>query len=396
MTKQLKLHLNGAHKHSHKDFLVLIVTTPVILGNPFFVKHKVSICPGQSYIKFPDQTLQINEIKPEKQPKRVVKRKKFEVYTQKKQVLQSNQQAVLECKLYDKLESFTDLCGVIILNEIFEKDSEIILTSSLSKVAENNILYIYVLNITDHPTTIIKCEEIAKFSFLTSDQAEKLLEVDPQLINVAKMSENYLTEINQLIQVTDTPKRKAQPAKPAPEYEKLWFPTPETCPDPTNLWLLQREIFEQLLKLQEMEKLDPKGNHQDKITFLSKFPWEKLAINDEQKAVVGKLLVEFSDIFAKHIFDVGYNTDLKIKLTPERSIPVYEQGPPTPVHLRNELQVELALMHYYGLITTLSQSRYSSPLFAQRKNSGRLRLLIDLSAASTRPVRLWSPRVSLD
>ena len=60
-----------------EDFLVLIVTTPVILGNPFFVKHKVSNGPGQSFIKFPDQTLQINEIKPEKQPRRVVKRKKI-------------------------------------------------------------------------------------------------------------------------------------------------------------------------------------------------------------------------------------------------------------------------------------------------------------------------------
>ena len=90
-----------------------------------------------------------------------------------------------------------------------------------------------------------------------------------------------------------------------------------------------------------MEKLDPKGNHQDKITFLSKFPGQKSAPNDEQKAV-GELLIEFSDIFAKHRFDVGYNTDLKIKLPPERSIPIYEQGPPMPIHLRNELQVELA------------------------------------------------------
>ena len=204
-----------------EDFLVLIVTTPVILGNPFFVKHKVGICPGQRYIKFLDQTRQINEIKPEKQPMRVVKRKKFGVYTQKRQVLQPNQQAVLECKIQDKLESFTDLCGVIIPNEIFEKDSEIILTSSLSKVAEDNILYIYVLNVTEHPVTINNGEEIAKFAFLASDQAEKLLEVDPQLINVAKMSEKYLTEINQLIQVTDASKRKAQPTKPAPEYEKL-------------------------------------------------------------------------------------------------------------------------------------------------------------------------------
>ena len=126
-----------------------------------------------------------------------------------------------------------------------------------------------------------------------------------------------------------------------------------------------------------MKKLDPKGNNQDKITFLSKFPWKKLALNDEQKAVVGELLVEFSDFFAKHRFDVGYNTDLKIKLTP-KSILIYAQGPPTPIHIRKELQVELALMHYYGLIKTLSQSRYSNPLFAQRTNSGRLRLLIDL------------------
>ena len=35
------------------------------------------------------------------------------------------------------------------------------------------------------------------------------------------MSKKYLTEVNQLIQVRDTPKQKVQPAKLAPEYEKL-------------------------------------------------------------------------------------------------------------------------------------------------------------------------------
>ena len=59
-------------------------------------------------------------------------------------------------------------------------------------------------------------------------------------------------------------------------------------------------------------------------------------------------------------------------------MPVYTQGPPTPIHLRDELHIELVLMHYYGLITTLSQSKYSSPLFTHRKESGKLRLLIDL------------------
>ena len=40
--------------------------------------------------------------------------------------------------------------------------------------------------------------------------------------------------------------------------------------------------------------------------------------------------------------------------------------------------VELALMQHYGIITPLPYSKYCSPIFAQRKPSGKLRLLIDL------------------
>ena len=67
-----------------EEFLVLNVTTPVKFDNPFFVKHKISICPGQSYIQFRDQSLQINEIKPEKQPRKVVKRKKQFIHRKSK------------------------------------------------------------------------------------------------------------------------------------------------------------------------------------------------------------------------------------------------------------------------------------------------------------------------
>ena len=127
-----------------------------------------------------------------------------------------------------------------------------------------------------------------------------------------------------------------------------------------------------------MENSDPINNIDDRHNFLRRFPWNKSALNPEQKEELEILILEYCDIFAKHRFDVGYNTELKIKLTPEHSMPMYVQGPPTPVHLREELQVELALMQYYGLITTLPQSKYSSPLFAHRKESGKLRLLIDL------------------
>ena len=48
--KAIKVTLKLGTKSFTEEFLVLIVTT-VKLSNPFFVNEKVSICPGQSYIK---------------------------------------------------------------------------------------------------------------------------------------------------------------------------------------------------------------------------------------------------------------------------------------------------------------------------------------------------------
>ena len=72
------------------------------------------------------------------------------------------------------------------------------------------------------------------------------------------------------------------------------------------------------------------------------------------------------------------NTDFKVKLTPQHEEPVYSQSLPTPTNLKDDLLVELALMQEYGIITTLPYSKYSSPIFAQRKRNGKLRILVDL------------------
>ena len=57
---------------------------------------------------------------------------------------------------------------------------------------------------------------------------------------------------------------------------------------------------------------------------------------------------------------------------------MYTQGPPTPIHYRDEVLVELAFLQYWGVITTMTYSKYSSPIFAVRKPSGKLRILVDL------------------
>ena len=72
------------------------------------------------------------------------------------------------------------------------------------------------------------------------------------------------------------------------------------------------------------------------------------------------------------------NTEFTVKLTPKNDKPVYSQSLPMPIHVKEDVLVELALMHKYGIITVLPFSKYASPIFAQRKPNGKLRLLVDL------------------
>ena len=76
--------------------------------------------------------------------------------------------------------------------------------------------------------------------------------------------------------------------------------------------------------------------------------------------------------------DIGMNNQFKFCLTPKNDKTVHTQSLPVPIKVKDDLTVELALMHKYGIITTLPFSKYASPIFAQRKPNGKLRLLVDL------------------
>ena len=90
------------------------------------------------------------------------------------------------------------------------------------------------------------------------------------------------------------------------------------------------------------------------------------------------LLVEVYDIFASHRFDNGDNEEFTVKLTPRDESPAYSQSLPTPVNLKEDILVELALLRKNGIITTLRFSKYASPIFTKKKPNGKVRILIDL------------------
>ena len=97
-----------------------------------------------------------------------------------------------------------------------------------------------------------------------------------------------------------------------------------------------------------------------------------------QKQAFEDILVDYHDIFVRHRMDIGMNTEFKVKLIPKDEKFICSQSLPMPIHLKEDLNIELALMHNYGIITVLPFSKYASPILAQRKPNGKLRLLVDL------------------
>ena len=108
------------------------------------------------------------------------------------------------------------------------------------------------------------------------------------------------------------------------------------------------------------------------------FKWTDSLITGKDRDNLENTIVDFHDIFARHRLDIGMNTQFKVSLTPKNDKPVYTQSLPVPINLKDDLTVELALMHRYGIVTILPFSKYASPIFAQRKPNGKLRLLVDL------------------
>ena len=198
---------------------------------------------------------------------------------------------------------------------------------------------IIAINLKEHNVTITKNKQNAVFQFSSPQDEKEVIEIGPDFLGLHKVKDGEVfNSVNQILS-TGKVHGKNQPERPPPDYDKIWFPPPETCPNPETLPSLQRKIYDNFTELQQSATLDRQQNSGDRETFLQQFDWSRSALTAEQIQEVQELLVEYNDNFAKHRIDVGYNTELKVKLIPELDSPVYVQGPPTPIRLRDEILV---------------------------------------------------------
>ena len=247
---------------------------------------------------------------------------------------------------------------------LLENDENLLICPALSSTHKNKYM-VQISNFLDHPYTLKKGTHIANFSILTPEQTKHIRPVN--LTSVGHLLNNSHDDaihyINSLLKTS----------KDNEVNETYWFPTPQNPGNEKEHTPIQTRILNELRELEQLEKLNPLENTNSQKQFLSNFDWTDSTLQPEAKQGVENPLVEFHDIFARHRFDIGIKTEFKVQLTPLDNRPAYSPSLPAPINLKGDILVKLALLHKYGIITTLPFSKYASPIFAQRKPNGKLR-----------------------
>ena len=263
--------------------------------------------------------------------------------------------------------------GTVTPVEKFTETAGLIISHSMSTITDRKIA-VRVTNTTESPYTFNKNTQTAEFSVVTPEQSKFIKPVDMAILSMIPEGDPDL--IIYLTELLRTNKQDQQ-------INTFWFRTPENPGNTEEHTPIQTRILKELRELQLKEKLNPKDNTESRTEFLKRFDWTDTLLTETEKQAVEDILVEYHDIFARHRLDVGMNTEFNVKLTPKDDKAVYSQSLPMPIHLKEDLIVDLALRHKYGIITVLPFSKYASPIFAQRKPNGKLRLLVDLRKINT-------------
>ena len=258
--------------------------------------------------------------------------------------------------------------GTVTPLEKFTETASLLISHSISTIIDKRKA-VRVTNTTELPYFIKKHTQVAKFSVATPQQSKHIKPVDMAILSMIPQGDPDLTAyLNELLRTN----------KPEQQNDTFGFPTPENPGKPEDHTPIQTRILRELKELKDKENFNPQESIQSRNNFLKRFDWNDTLLTETEKQAIEDILVEYHDIFARHRMDIGMNTEFKLKLTPKDDKAVYSQSLPMPIHLKEDLLVELALMPKYGIITVLPFSKYASPIFAQRKPNGKLRLLVDL------------------
>ena len=258
--------------------------------------------------------------------------------------------------------------GTVTPLEKFTETASLLISHSMSTIIDKRIA-VRVTNTTESPYLIKTHTHIAEFSVVTPEQSKHIKPVNMATLSMIPKGDVDLSAyLHELLRTN----------KPEQQDNTFWLPTPENPGKPEDHIPIQTRILNELNELKDKENFNPQESRESRDKFLKRFDWTDTLLTETEKQAIEDILVDYHDIFARHRMGFGMNTEFKVKITPKDDKAVYSQSQPMPIHLKEDLIVEMALMHNYGIITIRPFSNYASPLFAQRKSNEKLSLLVDL------------------
>ena len=335
-----------------EHFVVMQKLTGPIIGLHFMRNNSVDIDTTHGLIHFPHLTMQVKTTSSET--------------TTKPQPVITDEALTIPPTTTKTITAFIDhpskwnTTGTVTPLEKFTETASLLISRSMSTIKGKRTA-VRVTNTTESPYHIKKHTQSAEFSVVTPEQSKHIKPVDMAILSMIPQGDPDLTAyLNELLRMS----------KPEQQDNTFWFPTPENPGKPEDHTPIQTRILNELNELKDKEKLNPQESTEARNKFLKRFDWTDTLLTGTEKQAIEDILVEYYDIFARHRMDIGMNTEFKVKLTPKDDKAVYSQSLPMPIHLKEDPNVESALMHKYGIITVLPFSKYASPIFAQRKPNG--------------------------
>ena len=263
--------------------------------------------------------------------------------------------------------SKSNTTGTVTPLEKFTETASLLFSHSMSTIRDKRKA-IRVTITTESPYLNKKRTQIAEFSVVTPEQSKHIKPVDMAIFSMIPQDDPDLTAyLNELLRTSEPEQQDNTFWFPTWKSWKAWESYPNTDKNPQGIEWTQRQGKTESIRGHRISKQ------------ISQTIWlDQYTSYRNGKTGNWKHSVDYHDIFARHRMDIGMNKEFKVKLTPKDDKAVYSQNLPVPIHMKEDLVVELALIHKYGIITVLPFSKYASPIFAQRKPNGKLRLLVDL------------------
>ena len=154
----------------------------------------------------------------------------------------------------------------------------------LLSTVSNNAVGFQVNNFLDMPYTLPIDTHIADFQILTPEQIKHIKLVDPSSLTFM---------MHQHMENTDLYFYQLMKANQSSDEQKTYcFPTPEQPGDAETFTLIKQRIYDELMKLKQLEQLNPNDNEESKTKFFDQFDWTNTTLSPFEKQQNEEILVQ--------------------------------------------------------------------------------------------------------